>query len=262
MESILKTLNAVIWGIPVLTLILAVGIIFTLRSKFAQIRLLPAAFRQFIRSMGGKGEDTNGISGYRALCTALAATVGTGNIAGVAGAISIGGPGVIFWMWLCALLGMITKLAEVTLAVRYRKHDTKGHYTGGPMYMIQSALPRRMHFLANVYCFFGIVAALGVGNAAQINAVIDGVKSVAGTVQYSIGRQGEILLGAAIAVLVALIFRKGMSGVGYAAEKLVPLAAAIYILLAASAIFLRYEYIPSAFSLIIPLMESMVAESS
>lgn len=251
MESALKALNAAIWGVPVLSLILIVGMLMTVRSRCAQLRLLPAAVRQFLRSLKGTNKNANGISGYRALCTALAATVGTGNIAGVAGAIAIGGPGVIFWMWICALLGMITKFAEVTLAVHYRKRDPKGGYVGGPMYIIEKGLPRKMCFLAYLYCYFGIVAALGVGNAAQINAVIDGVKSIAASMQCSFGSREALLLGIMIAVLIFFIFQKGASGIGSIAEKLVPFASAIYILLALIALCLRCSEIPAAFLSII-----------
>ena len=167
-------------------LILAVGLLLTIRSRFAQFRLLPPAIRKFIASFRNNSKEDNGISGYRALCTALAATVGTGNIAGVAGAIAIGGPGVVFWMWICAFLGMITKMAEVTLAMVYREKNTAGEYVGGPMQMITLGLPRRYHVLAYIYAFFGVVAAFGVGNATQVNAVIDGIKSIAGSMSCSL----------------------------------------------------------------------------
>lgn len=251
MESVLEKINAAVWGIPVLSLILIVGVYMTVTSGFAQIRLLPTAVRQFILSLKGNSRSTKGISGYRALCTALAATVGTGNIAGVAGAIAIGGPGVIFWMWICAILGMITKFAEVTLAVHYRQKDKDDCYIGGPMYIIKNGLPKKMHFLSFVYCYFGIVAALGVGNAAQINAVIDGVKSIAGSMQHALGNREELLLGVFLAVLVFLSFRKGAAGIGRIAEKLVPFASVIYIFLAITVLCFKFREIPAAFSKII-----------
>ena len=248
MEAILNRANAVIWGIPVLSLILISGIVLSIRSRMAQVRLFPAAMKQFLRSFKGNGRNNNGVSGYRALCTALAATVGTGNIAGVAGAIAIGGPGAVFWMWICAILGMVTKLAEVTLAVNYRSIDAGGHYIGGPMYIITKGLPKRMHFLAYIYCYFGVVAALGVGNATQINAIIDGVRSVAGSVNISFGNKEALILGIVIAILVSCIFRKGAIGIGSIAEKLVPIASVIYIVLAMVVLCLRYSEIPTAFS--------------
>jgi len=161
-----------IWGIPVLTLILVTGIIYTKKSGSIQIRLFPLACKEFIRSLH---EHTEGLSGYRALCTALAATVGTGNIVGVAGAIALGGPGVVFWMWICAILGMVIKFAEVTLAMHFREKNPAGEWVGGPMYMIKNGLSPRLSFLALIYAFFGVVASFGIGNATQMNAVIGGI---------------------------------------------------------------------------------------
>ena len=141
MTNFLENLNKIVWGAPALVLILGVGLYCSLRTGFAQITMLPRAFRAFFTRLRGGGDGT--VSSFQALCTALAATVGTGNIAGVAGAITIGGPGAIFWMWICAILGMATKLAEATLAVRYRVRDSSGEYVGGPMYMIERGLARR-----------------------------------------------------------------------------------------------------------------------
>ena len=155
MEKMLQTINAAIWGLPLLLLIIAVGILFTIKTKFAQFTLFPQAVKYFLKGKGKRKE----------LFTALAATVGTGNLAGVAGAIAIGGPGAIFWMWICGFIGMITKFAEATLAVHYRKKAGSGEYIGGPMYIIKEALPKKSHWLATTYCFFGAVAAFGVGNA-------------------------------------------------------------------------------------------------
>jgi AGCS family alanine or glycine:cation symporter len=177
MIKFLELLNQFVWGIPALILILGVGIFLSIRSGFAQLVLFPRALRSFVSRFRGRKTDGEGTSPYRALCTALAATVGTGNLAGVAGAIAIGGPGAIFWMWVCAFFGMVTKYAEATLAVRYREVNSNGEIVGGPMYMIRNGLGRRWHWLAGVYCFFGVVATFGVGNATQINAVIGGVNS-------------------------------------------------------------------------------------
>lgn len=248
MESALKTLNAIIWGVPVLSLILLIGIFLTIRSKFAQFRLLPAAFRQFIHSI--KGNDSEK-SGYRAMCTALAATVGTGNIAGVAGAIALGGPGVLFWMWICAFLGMMTKFAEIILAVHYREKDKNGEYLGGPMYIIQKALPSGMRFLGYIYCYFGVVAALGVGNAAQINTVIDGIKRIAVSIGHPTGNMSILLIGLGIAALLGCIFKTGASGIGRIAEKVVPIASVIYICMAVIVLFIKIEEVPNAFHAII-----------
>ena len=179
MIKFLEEVNNLVWGIPALIAILGVGIFLTIQTKFAQFRLFPKAMGQFMRQFMRGKKKSDGISPYRALCTALAATVGTGNLAGVAGAIALGGPGAIFWMWICALLGMITKFAEVTLAIFYRRINKKGELVGGPMYMIEKGMGDKWKWLAAIYCFFGVVASFGVGNATQINTVIGGINSAA-----------------------------------------------------------------------------------
>lgn len=250
MESVLQKINAAIWGIPVLILILFVGIYLTLRSRFAQFRLLPKAIRQFIHCLNDRSED-NRVSGYRALCTALAGTVGTGNIAGIAGAIALGGAGVIFWMWICAFLGMIIKCAEVVLAVHFRENDSNGALCGGPMYIIKNGMPIRFHYLAQIYSFFGVIAALGVGNATQVNAVTDGIKNIASAFSIHFGHKESVILGVIIAVIIIPVFLKGAVGIGRMAERLVPPAAAIYIFIALVLLILRIQYLPNAFNRIL-----------
>ena len=247
MESVLKSVNAVVWGVPVLLLILIVGVLLTIRSKFAQICLLPKAIKQLLLSLKHNRNPNHSVSGYRALCTALAATVGTGNIAGVAGAIAIGGPGVIFWMWICAILGMITKCAEVTLALHFREKSACNGYVGGPMYIIKNGLREKFRALGYIYCFFGVVAALGIGNAVQVNAVIDSMKSVAELICFPVGKTESFLVGIVITVLIVPAFCKGAVGIGGLAEKLVPAASLIYIALCTAVIYLRAEYLPAVF---------------
>lgn len=251
MVKIFDFVNEVLWGVPTMILILLVGILLSIRSRFAQFRLFPMAVRKFIGSFRNKGQSDGGMSGYRALCTALAATVGTGNIAGVAGAIAIGGPGVVFWMWVSALLGMITKMAEVTLAIIYRRKNTAGEYAGGTMHMITMGLDKKYHFLAYLYAFFGVVASFGVGNATQVNAVMDGIKSIASSFQLSFGLKQTLILGIIMAILITLAFRNGVNTVGNWAEKLIPAASALYILLAIGVLVMRYWAIPDAFAAII-----------
>ena len=147
----LERLNSAVWGIPTLILILGVGIFITVRNGFPQVTLFSAAIKDFFSKCRPGKKGNSGRSSYRALCTALASTVGTGNIAGVAGAITVGGPGSIFWMWVSAFLGMATKYAEATLAVRYRTKDGSGNYMGGPMFMIQRGLSPKWHLLGNLY---------------------------------------------------------------------------------------------------------------
>lgn len=246
MDGILETINHIVWGVPALFLILGVGIYLTLRTGFAQLVLFPAAIREFIKQFTNK-ENTGGVSAYQALCTALAATVGTGNLAGVAGAIAIGGPGAIFWMWVCAFFGMVTKLAEATLAVRYRVKNSSGEFLGGPMYMIQQGMGDRWKWLARLYCFLGVIAAFGVGNATQINAVIGGINSAAQVFGLSCSGKGNLLIGIGLAILVCAMLLGGAKRIGQAAEKLVPFASVMYILLGLGVLILRYDQIPMAF---------------
>ena len=244
MSQILKGLYAVVWGAPALLLILGVGACLSVTTRFAQLRLFPKALKDFLRRLR-PGKSREGTSAFRALCTALAATVGTGNLAGVAGAIAIGGPGAIFWMWVSGILGMVTKLAEATLSVRYRVKG-EGEFFGGPMYMIRQGMKKPFHWLAGVYSFFGIIAAFGVGNATQINAVITGVNDCIAFYGGSVSRSRDLLLACAMAVLVLLLFLGGARRIGKAAEVMVPFAAAAYLLLGGAVLFLRAPAIPGA----------------
>ncbi len=250
MAGFLEKINGMVWGVPTLVLILGVGLYISIRTGFAQFRLFPKALKAFSDALRGKS-NSNGISSYQALCTALAATVGTGNLAGVAGAIAIGGPGAIFWMWVCGFLGMGTKLAEAVLAIRYREKTGNGEFVGGPMYMIKNGLGRRTHWLAAVYCFFGVVASFGVGNATQINTVIGGINSALTAVGGVATSAGNIIMGVGLAALVTAMLLGGARKIGVAAEKLVPFASAAYLLLGAVALIIRADKIPQAFSSII-----------
>lgn len=233
------------WGIPALIMILGVGLYLSMRTGFAQFRLFPAAIRNFCRQFS-KNKDKSTVSAYQALCTALAATVGTGNIVGVAGAIVLGGPGAIFWMWVCAILGMVTKFAEATLAVRYRQKNRNGEFVGGPMYMIRQGLGADKNYLAAAYCVLGIVASLGVGNATQVNAVLIGVNTLLTQFGLCGGRSINLLIGIALAFLVAAVLLGGAKRIGNAAEKLVPFASVAYILLCGTVLSLRVRHIPDA----------------
>lgn len=248
--NLLEKINQFVWGMPALLLIVGVGVFLTVLTGFPQLRFFPKALKHFWRSIRSSRSDGSH-SQKKALFTALAATVGTGNIIGVAGAIILGGPGAVFWMWLCAFLGMATKFAEATLAVRYRKKDNTGACTGGPMYMIKNGLGRRWNWLAVCYCIFGLVASFGVGNATQVNACITGVNALflfAGIEQTYLG---NLIIGGLIAVAVAAVLFGGAKRIGEVAESLVPFAAVAYILLCAVALILNYTRIPTAFALIV-----------
>ena len=245
MTKFLNELNKVVWGAPALMLILGVGLYLSLRLGFVQLRLLPRALRAFFAQLRADPKK-RGVSSFQALCTALGATVGTGNLVGVAGAICLGGPGAIFWMWVSGLLGMATKFAEAVLAVRYRV-KTRDGYAAGPMYLITQGLGRRWSWMASVYCLFGLIASFGVGNAAQINAVITGVDQVLRSWGGSPSRKGDLLLGLALGILVAVLLLGGAKRIGGAAQSLVPLASGGYILLCLGVLICRLDRLPEAF---------------
>lgn len=248
---ILEAVNAFVWGAPALVLILGVGLYFTLAAGFPQIRLFPKAMSLFGSQFRRQKQADGTVSPFQALCTALAATVGTGNIAGVAGAIAIGGPGSVFWMWICAFLGMATKFAEASLAVKFRRLNRDGEYVGGPMYMIRYGMGRRWCFLGGMYAFFGVVAAFGVGNGTQINAVICGANHMLSFFGRGETRGGDLAMGLFLAVLITAMLLGGAKKIGLAAERLMPAAAAGYVLLCAAALSMRPAAVPAAFSAII-----------
>ena len=250
MMHALNAFHDLVWGAPGLVLILGTGIYLTLITGFAQVRLFPGAVRRFAGMFRGSKEKKNGISPFQALCTALAATVGTGNLVGVAGAICLGGPGAIFWMWVCGLVGMATKFAEATLAVRYRVRRG-AEFVGGPMYMIRQGMGKPFHFLAGVYSFLGVIAAFGVGNATQINAVVTGINNVLTRFGGQASTLGNLLMGLVLAALVGAALLGGAKRIGQTAEKLVPFASMCYIVLCAVLLVLRADAVPGAFRAIV-----------
>ncbi len=249
MAAFLEQLNGFVWGVPALIGIVGVGIYLTIRTGFAQFRLFPRAIRDFCSRFLGKDKDDN--SGFQALCTALAATVGTGNLAGVAGAIALGGPGAIFWMWVCGFLGMVTKFAEATLAVRYRKKTANREYIGGPMVMIEQGLGKRFRWLGLLYSFFALIASFGVGNATQINAVIGGLNSVICAFGGAPSQGRDFLFAGILALMTTVMLLGGAKRIGAIAERLVPFASLGYILLCMVVLIGRFQAIPNAFSAIL-----------
>ena len=214
-ETINNAVNNFIWGVPAMICIFGVGLYLSLRTRFLQIRKFPYAIRTTIGRMFRKRDASDGaITPFQAVCTALAATVGTGNIAGVAGAIAIGGPGAVFWMWVSALLGMCTKFAEVTLAVFYHEKNANGELVGGPMYYIKNGLSKKWHFLAYLFAAFGVLTVFGTGNATQVNTITTAVNSA--LMNYHVISKDAIptsnlIQGIIIAVLVALILLGGVN---------------------------------------------------
>ena len=244
MTQVRLYIQDVILGLPAAALILGVGLFLTLRLGFPQLGLFPRAVGLFFRRMFA-GKRDGGVSSFQALCTALAATVGTGNLVGVAGAICLGGPGAIFWMGVCACFGMATKYAEAALAVRYRVKTPDG-YAGGPMYTMAYGMGQRFRPLAKAYCVFGILAAFGVGNTAQVNAVVTGVNAAVSRFGGQPSRMGNLLMGLTLAVLAGFLLFGGAKRIGAAAETLVPLAAGAYLLLCVGVLLVFRRRIPIA----------------
>ena len=244
MTQVRLYIQDVILGLPAAALILGVGLFLTLRLGFPQLGLFPRAVGLFFRRMFA-GKRDGGVSSFQALCTALAATVGTGNLVGVAGAICLGGPGAIFWMWVCAFFGMATKYAEAALAVRYRVKTPDG-YAGGPMYTMTCGLGQRFRPLAKAYCVFGILAAFGVGNTAQVNAVVTGVNAAVSRFGGQPSRMGNLLMGLTLAALAGFLLFGGAKRIGAAAETLVPFAAGAYLLLCVGVLLVFRRRIPIA----------------
>ena len=239
----------VIPELAAMLLILGVGLYLTIRLGAPQLVLLPRALGLFLRRLVSP-EKKDGVSSFQALCTALAATVGTGNLVGVAGAICLGGPGAIFWMWVCGFLGMATKYSETALALRYRVKTPAG-YSGGPMYVMTRGLGERFRPMAKLYCLFGIFAAFGVGNAAQINAVVTGCNGILTRLGGQPGTLGNLLLGAGMAMAVGVLLRGGAKRVGKTAQLLVPFAAAGYILMCTLVLLVFRGRIVGAFQAIV-----------
>ena len=250
MTEVLESVNRIVWGAPALMLILGVGVYLSFRTGFVQLTLFPKAVKNFFARFRGTKAETGTVTPFQALCTALAATVGTGNLAGVAGAMAIGGPGAIFWMWICALLGMVTKFAEATLAVRFRAKEG-GEWVGGPMYMIRQGMGKRWLWLAGVYSFFGVVAAFGVGNATQINAVVTGVNSALTAFGGRESLLGNVLMGIALAMLILAMLLGGAKRIGLVAERLIPFVSAAYLLLGLGVLVVRAQLLPEAFRAIV-----------
>lgn len=248
-------INGFVWGAPAMVCIIGVGILLSVRTGFIQFRKFPYAMKATLGKLFQKTDAGHGsITPFQAVCTALAATVGTGNIAGVAGAIAIGGPGAVFWMWISSLLGMCTKFAEVTLAVHFRERNEHGDYVGGPMYYIKNGLNKRWHFLAVLYALFGVLTVFGTGNATQVNTITTAINSAL-TNYHLINESNQgmvsLIIGIIITVVVAAVLLGGVKRIGKVTEKLVPFMALLYIVLALGVVLLNYKAVPGVFASII-----------
>lgn len=257
LESIIKinqAVNGFIWGVPAMICIIGVGLLLSVRTRFIQVRKFGAALKNTIGKIFDKTQAKDGsMSPFQAVCTALAGTVGTGNIAGVAGAIALGGPGAIFWMWCSAFLGMCTKFSEVTLAIHFREKNANGEYVGGPMYYIKNGLSKKWHFLAVLYALFGVLTVFGTGNATQVNTIVSSIHSALHNLHIidgTVDERANLIFGIFIAAFVALVLLGGIQRIGQVSEKLVPFMAALYVILAIGVVILHISRVPAVFTMI------------
>lgn len=254
-EAINSAVNNFIWGVPAMICIIGVGLVLSFRTRFLQIRKFPYAMKVTFGRMFKKREASDGaMTPFQAVCTALAATVGTGNIAGVAGAIAIGGPGAVFWMWISAILGMCTKFSEVTLAVHFREKNVHGDLVGGPMYYIKNGLKKHWHWLAYLFSAFGVLTVFGTGNATQVNTITTAINAAL-TNYHVISKDAvptvNLVVGIILAILIALILLGGIRRIGQVTEKLVPFMALVYIVLAVGVILINIGHVPAVFASIV-----------
>ncbi len=260
LNSILEKIHGYVWGLPLIVLIMATGIFLTIRMKGLQIKRLPLALKYMVKNEDdGDGE----VSSFGALCTSLSATIGTGNIVGVATAVGVlaGGPGALFWMWIAALFGMATKYAEGFLAIKYRTIDSEGHVLGGPFYYIENGMGKKWKWLAKIFAFFGAcVGLLGIGTFTQVNGISSAVKgffdpnnkttvSILGT-DYSIA---VVITGVVVTLCSALVIIGGIKRISGVSQIVVPFMAIIYILACFSLVILNADKIPGA---IVTIVES------
>ena len=256
-ESILGAIDDIVWGVPLIVLIMAGGILLTIRSRGIQVLRLPKALKyMFKNEVGGKGEVTS----FGALCTALSATIGTGNIVGVATAVCAGGPGALFWMFIAACFGMATKFSEGLLAIKYRSVDEDGHVLGGPFYYIERGMGKNWKWLAKLFALFGVLAGtLGIGTMTQINSVNGALNNFfdpnAANVVFWIGENPitltTILASIIIAVLVALIIIGGLKRIAKVTEVIIPAMCVIYLAMCVVVIVCNITAIPAAIGMIV-----------
>ena len=251
-ETVNTAVNNFIWGVPAMVCIFGVGLYLSIRTNFLQIRKFSYSMRTTLGRIFRKRDASDGaITPFQAVCTALAATVGTGNIAGVAGAIAIGGPGAVFWMWVSALFGMCTKFAEVTLAVHFRETNANGELVGGPMYYIKNGLEKKWLWLAYLFAAFGVLTVFGTGNATQVNTITTAINSA--LLNYHVITEkavpmSNLIIGIVIAILIAMILLGGIKRIGQVTEKLVPFMALLYIILGLGVVLLNIQNVPAVFA--------------
>lgn len=250
--ELLNKINSFVWGTPTLLLIFFTGVILSVRTRFFQIRFFKDSFKVFFKKESSQ-EKGIAMTPLQSASTALSATMGTGNIVGVAGAISLGGPGAVFWMWISAVFCMIIKFAEIALSVRYREINCDGSYNGGVMYYIKNALPQFFSPLAVIFCICGAVAAFGTGNMTQINTMSTSVSQAAKAI-YQISPYTDFLIKLSVGIICAatctFVFKKE-GRIGRFCEKIIPVLTVAYVLLAMGVIITNYAKIPDAITQII-----------
>ena len=247
-------LNGIVWGIPALVLLMGAGIVLTVMLKGFQFRKFGYAMKNTIGKMFDKHEAKQGeVTPFQALTTALAATVGTGNIAGITSAVTLGGAGSIFWLWISALLGMATKYSEVLLAVKYRERNAHGDWVGGPMYYIRNGLGKNWKWLGVIFCIFGGLASFGIGNAVQVGNITGSINNAIQQFAPSAAEHTSTInlaLGVVLAIIVGVVLLGGIKRIGSVTEKLVPAMAAIYIIACLVVVFANITNIPHVFAMI------------
>ena len=238
--NLIKDINAIVWGVPMLVVVIGVGLFLTLRLAFIPIRKIGHGMKQLWQ--GRNSEGIGDISAFSALMTSLSATIGTGNIAGVATAIAIGGPGALFWMWMTALVGMATKYAEAVCAVTYREKDATNKQIGGPMYYIKNGLTHRWHWLGSLFALFGAIAAFGIGNMVQSNSIADALDDRLGV--------SPLITAVVLMALVATVLIGGIKNIAAWANKLVPFMSVLYVLCGLLVLLFNFSEVPAAFVLV------------
>ena len=254
LKSINSAINSFVWGPVMLALLVGTGVYFSFRIGFPQLAHFGHAMKNtlgkvFVKTTAGKGEMTP----FQAVSTALASTVGTGNIAGVTGAIVLGGPGAVLWMWVSAFFGMCTKFCEVTLALKYRERNAEGDWVGGPMYYIKNGLGAKWKWLGVVFAFFGALCAFGIGNLTQINSIASTVCNVAQVFTPNVLSEQTLFIialvtGIVVAVFAAITLIGGVSRIGQVTERMVPFMAVVYIICSLVVVIVNIKTLPSTLS--------------
>ena len=248
-----SAINSIVWGIPMLALLLGAGVILTVMTGGVQFKRFGYAMKHTIGKIFQRSEKQAGaISPFQAMTTALAATVGTGNIAGITWAVTLGGPGSIFWLWVSALIGMCTKYAEVVLAVKYRERNTRGDWVGGPMYYITNGLGQNWKWLAVLFSAFGALAAFGIGNAVQVGNITGSILTAVTTFDptFTGGQTLNLIIGIIVALIVAVTLLGGIQRLGTVTEKMVPFMSIVYIAASVAVLIAHIDALPDVFALI------------